>query len=437
MINLTLPSRTEPQKKISNSKARFKVVCFGRQSGKTTQGIWRMARTLEGPKNAIYWYVLQTYSAAEIAFTRFVNLFPYEARQIIFEREPNKSELCVYLAGNRQIFFKSGDNFQNLRAETLHGLIIDECREQDPAVWKQVTRPMLARYKGWAEFYSTPNGFDWFYDLFEFAKTDPEWAAFQAPSTEAPWWTPDEIDSAKRSMSEAEFAQEILAEFRDLAQGKAYLNFGPHNKLSQNPFASLGESLNQFLPIHVGMDFNITPMAWTLSQKKHNKMHFFDELFLRGSNTQEAALALVEKVKGHKPGLVLVGDATARASQRAAAGSSDYDILCQILDQHKIKWINLTPESNPTVKDRVNTVNARLKSASGEVFVTVDPVGCPNLTKDFERVVWKQGSGNAVLDQMTDKERTHASDGAGYLICQTLPIESASSPVGTLSVIIR
>lgn len=437
MIKLTLPSRTEPQKKISNSKARFKVVCFGRQSGKTTNGIWRMARTLEGPENAIYWHVLQTYSAAEIAFKRFVNLFPYEARSLVFEKSPNQSELCVYLSGNRQIHFKSGDNFQNLRAETLHGVIIDECREQDKRVWTQVIRPMLARYKGWAEFYSTPNGYDWFFDLYEFAQRDPEWAAFQAPSTEAPWWSPEEIDSARRSMSEAEFAQEILAEFRDLAQGKAYLNFGPHNKRDHNPLAPQGATLNPYLPIHVGLDFNLTPMAWTLAQKKADHMHFFDEIFLRGSHTPEAAKVLVEKVRGHKPGIILCGDATARAGQRAAAGASDYDILCQILDANGIKWINLTPESNPMVKDRVNTVNARLKSASGDVHVTVDVNNCPNLVKDFERVVWKQGSGSAILDQTTDRELTHTSDGAGYLICQTLPIESSSSPVGVLSVVIR
>jgi hypothetical protein len=395
-------------------------------------------KPLEGEPNRVYWHILQTHSVAEIAFNRYVQLFPRESWTHLFAKRPNESERTVWLSGHRQVSFKSGENFEDLRAETLSGLIIDECRQQDPKLWTMVTRPMLAKYKGWADFYSTPNGYDWFYDLYQSAKTNPEeWECFTSPSTEAWWWTPEEIESARRSMSEAQFAQEIMAEFRDLAQGKAYINFGDHNKRIGSPLAQAGSELNRYLPIHVGLDFNLTPMAWTLSQKRGNHMHFHDEIFLEGSHTPEAAEVLAQKVKGHAMGVVLCGDATSKAGQRAAAGASDYDILCSVLDGHGIKWTNLTPASNPMVKDRVNTVNARLKSASGEAFVTIDPVTCPRLVRDFERVVWKQGASSLILDQKTDPLLTHASDGAGYLICQTLPIDSTSQPVGGLSVILR
>ena len=437
MIKLTLPKRTPPQKKISNSNKRFKVVCFGRQSGKTTNGLWRMTRVLEGPENAIYWHILQTNSAAEVAFNRFVKLFPRDSWDVLFEKRPNESERTVFLVGNRQVHFKSGDNFQNLRAETLHGCIIDECREQDAALWKQVIRPMLGRYKGWCDFYSTPNGFDWFYDLYQNALKYPdEWEVFHAPSTEAWWWTPEEIISAKQTMSDAEFAQEIMAEFRDLTQGKAYLTFSKDNILNKNPFTIDG-TINPYLPIHIGLDFNVSPMSWCLAQKKGDHLHFFDEISMKGTNTQECVKVLIDKVKDHKLGVILVGDASGNSQSTKSDGKSDYDILCQALDSNNIKWINLTPSFNPGVRDRVNTINARLRSATGQVHITVDETKCPELKKDFERVVWKMNAGKNIVDQTTDKDRTHMSDAAGYLVCQVLPIDVASKKPGVLSVIVR
>lgn len=436
MIKLTLPKRTEPQKLITNSKARFRIGCFGRQSGKTTVGLWLLAKVLEGPNNAIYWHILQTNSAAEVAFNRFVKLFPRESWDVVFEKKPNESEKTVFLTGNVQVHFKSGDNFQALRAETLHGCIIDECREQDPRLWKQVIRPMLGRYKGWAYFFSTPNGFDWFYDLYQSAKENPdEWECFHFPSTAAWWWTPEEIDSARKTMSEAEFAQEIMAEFRDLTQGKAYLSFSSDNIRTDNPFVT-GHKYNKYLPIYVGLDFNISPMSWCLAQRRGEHMHFVEEISIKGTNTQEVSKVLVEKVKDHSLGIIIVGDASGNSKSTKSDGRSDYDILCNELDRNGIKWINLTPEVNPGVKDRVNTVNARLRSATGDIHVTVNPE-CKELIKDFERVVWKNNSNRNILDQTTDKDRTHMSDAAGYLLCQVLPIDVSSSKPGTLAVITR
>lgn len=396
-----------------------------------------LKRPLEGPRLGVYWHILQTASAAEIAFNRYVRLFPKSTWNELWAKKPNESDKTVFLTGHREVHFKSGHEFNNLRAETLHGAIIDECREQDPELWPMVIRPMLGRYKGWCDFYSTPNGFDWFYDLAKAAENDPEWDVICAPSTDAWWWDQAEIASAKRTMSEAQFAQEILAEFRDLISGRAYKNYGAHNKADHNPFWADG-LIHPYLPINIGLDFNLNPMAWCLSQKKIGDFFFFDEIFLRGSHTQEAAKALAEKIveyKHEKLGVILAGDATSKAGQRAAAGQSDYDIVCQTLDSYKIAWRNETPESNPTVKDRLNTVNAHLLDANGTPHIKILKGSCPELEKDFERVVVKPGA-SLVLDQTTDKERTHMSDGAGYKICALSPLKYDSA-LPTITVLRR
>lgn len=440
---LKLRKRTPAQKRIHESKKRFNVACWGRQSGKTTTGLdKKLYRPLQGRPEGVYWYILQTHDAAEVAFNRYWKMFD-GARDLLLKK-PNESEKLVTLCNRATVFFKSGENYEDLRAETLDGVIIDEYRQQHPDLWPRVIRPMLARHKGWADFYSTPNGFDHFYDLYQFALLHAdEWGVFHAPSTEAWWWTPQEIASAKAQMSEAEFAQEILAEFRDLTQGKAYVNYGKHNELTQNPFAKAGELISPYLPICIGPDFNLNPMAWTLAQVRSGQSYFFNEIYLKNSHTQEAAKELVTRILEWKsaglvkanPNVIVSGDATAKAGQRAAAAQSDYDIFFKALRDAEITYENRTPESNPHVKDRVNTVNAKHKAADGSVHSWLHPAHCKYLKRDYERVVWKSGT-SAILDQTTNPELTHLSDGAGYLMHALTPIEGIRQ-VGGLRVIMR
>lgn len=395
---------------------------------------------MEGRAGGVYWHLLQTNQAAEIAFNRYVRLFPQQSWNQLWAKKPNESEKTVYLTGYRQVTFKSGGEPDNLRAETLDGSIIDECREQPSDLWPMIIRPMLGRHKGWCDFYSTPNGFDWFYDLENEAIASPdEWDLFNAPSTEAWWWTKEEIESARRSMSEAQFAQEIMAEFRDLGSGKVYLSAGAHNQSLVNPFTIDGK-LHPMLAIIVAPDFNINPMCWVMGQKKADQFYWFDEFCVKGTHTQEHAEILARKLKAlnHKPGLIIAGDATANATRTSSSGQSDYDIMCKTFDRHGLTWTNLTPDSNPHIKDRVNTVNAKWRDATGAVNMWYHPINCPYVKKDVERVTWKTSSNGdrLVEDQTKDPELTHASSAIGYAVCALSPL-SYDAQLPSLTVIRR
>ena len=421
------------QRKIHESSARFRVAAFGRQSGKSTFGINELMQEAWDRPGTTYWFLGPIFSAAEVQFKRM--LLAYEDSGCF--KKINHSKYSVILINGSTISFKSGDTMHRLRGDTLHGVVIDEVREQHPKLWTQVIRPMLATTGGWAIFISTPNGFDQFFDVYEKARLDKtgKWECFKAPSTCNPLFTQEEYDSAKQDCSEAEFDQEYNANFRDLTAGKAYVSYGEHNESMTSPFVETGNPslYTQYLPIVVGMDFNLSPMSWTLGQFSSNKCYWFDEIHLYRSHTQEAALELVSRVKDHKAGIVICGDATSKSGQRAAAGQSDYDILTQILDHHKIPWVNKTPDSNPMVRDRVNTTNARLKSATGEVSILLHPLNCKYLKKDYERVVWKD---SGTLDEGKESDLTHQSDGAGYTYCVLMPVKR-NTEVGKMRIINR
>lgn len=436
-LTLNMGRQTPPQKRINSSKSRFNIACFGRQSGKTTHGTARPLRGLNGRRNGVYWYVLQTYSAAEIAFDRFCRMI-HPAKTLLTRGKERSTDLTVPMMKGINVAFKSGKNFEDLRIETLDGVIIDEYRQQHPHLWPRVIFPMLGRHNGWADILSTPNGYDHFYDLYTKADNDSTglWSAFKAPSWEAWWWTPELIQQARGEMSDLEFRQEIGAEFIDMTSGRAYFNFGEHNHRDWTPFGIETQEYVSFLPILVGLDFNLDPMAWILGQHHGDRIHYSEEVHQERSNTPDAAEHLVGKLRRIKKdwnvdlakhGIILIGDASGKATQRTS-NRSDYDIVVERLQREGWRVNNKTPESNPGVRERVNTANAAFKSSLGDIRVTMNKRKCPKTFEDCQRVIWTDASGRE-LDEGPTGNRTHNSDAATYPIHRLIPLKGARGTV--------
>lgn len=411
---LVLYSPHPTQLAFHNCPARYRVAAWGRQSGKSTGALNELLkRAWENPGHT-YWFVSPTFDQAKKQYRRLVSML-WNCRGVMLKK--NQTELRVKLVNMAQIEFKSGEVFDNLLGDTLNGVVIDECRDQPKALWTRIIQPMLRVNKGWAIFISTPNGFDWFYDMAEKAKADKSgrWSYMCAPSTANPLFTKAELDEAREEMSEDEFQQEHMAEFREMGTGKVYLSHGSHNQVRQNPFAVRGLKWSPYLPIVVGLDFNVGLMCWILGQFKGDTVYYGEEIAVENTNTEECAPLLVEKVRGHKPGVILIGDASGKA-RRSSSSASDYAIIVKALQEAKIPVRNLTPESNPAIKDRVNIANASLKSATGLTRFYYNDEACPHLKKDLQRVKWKRGAQDAIFDK-SDAKLTHMTDAAFYPVC--------------------
>ena len=433
--DLQLYSPHSVQKLFHASKARYRVASWGRQSGKSTGCINDIFHRAWIKNNQNIWFISPTFDQAKVQYRRALKMFPEHSG--IYRHKPNHGEFWLPLINGSNIRFKSGWNFDGLRGDTINGVVIDEVRDQHPDLWRLVIRPMLGTTQGWAAFVSTPRGFDQFYEvaLRAQANEDGMWDFMKAPSTCNPLFTQDEYLQAQRDMSESEFAQEILAEFRNITQGTAYYAFSDANLCTQNRLAPLGKEIAPYLPIHLYCDFNVLPMAWTIAQYQNGHgHHFLSEIFLKTrSNTEEAINEFIHRYKtkwahDHRPEtkVIVCGDATGKASKTSSTSGTDYTIIFDALKRAGITYEDRTPSVNPLVKDRVNTVNARFKNARGEIEITINPVDCPNLTQDCYRVVWKDGA-SAILDQVSDKMRTHASDSMGYGVCEFNGMQSQGS----------
>ena len=156
-------------------------------------------------------------------------------------------------------------------------------------------------------------------------------------------------------------------------------------------------------------------MCSLICQQKDDTVYVLDEIVLDSSSTPEVCDEFLVRYGEHSAGVQVYGDAAAK-SRQTSSGLSDHQIIREFITTNpQLKGKFLIGRSNPAVRDRVNVVNARLKSANRERRVLID-AKCKELIVDLEQVCYKPGS--TQLDKDTDSRRTHLSDALGYLLWQ-------------------
>lgn len=134
----------------------------------------------------------------------------------------NESELRIDLPGGARIRLYGADNPDRLRGLYLDGCVLDEYADMQPSVWGEIIRPMLADRQGWATFIGTPKGHNAFYDLWQNAQTDPAWFPLLLRASETGLIGANELEDARRTMSEDQYQQEFECSFEAAIQGAYY-----------------------------------------------------------------------------------------------------------------------------------------------------------------------------------------------------------------------
>lgn len=134
----------------------------------------------------------------------------------------NESELRVDLPGGSRIRLYGADNYDRMRGIYLDGVVLDEMADMDPRAWSEVIRPALADRQGSAVFIGTPKGPNTFHDLWQRAKTDPDWYALELKASETGIIPEAELAELRASMSKDEYAQEFECSFEAAIKGAYY-----------------------------------------------------------------------------------------------------------------------------------------------------------------------------------------------------------------------
>lgn len=399
------------------SNKRFRVLVAGRRFGKTHLALVELLRAACGPYRTV-WYVAPSYKQAKrIAWNRLKKL-----TQSFWASQPSETELSIRLQWGSVIALRGADQYDSLRGNGLDFVVLDEYASMHPQCWTEVIRPALADRQGGALFIGTPQGFNHFYERFEYAQKDPEWAAFQFSTEEGGNVTATELASAARELDARCFRQEFQARFESIGTGQAYYAFQRRENVAPyryKPGSALVWSI----------DFNVNPMCSVLAQRDGDHVYVLDEIILPDANTPAACEAFYERTRTmwaqERLTVQVYGDAS--GNQRNTAGTrTDWSIIRDFFasKQEAFEATFRVACANPAVKDRINCVNSRLRNAGEERQLFVDP-RCKELIRDFEQVCWKSdaaGNTTGELDK-NDPKRTHVSDALGYYISQSFPMQ--------------
>jgi hypothetical protein len=218
---------------------------------------------------------------------------------------------------------------------------------------------------------------------------------------------PDYYERLKDSYDDRFYQQEVMGLYLNLHAALVYASFGRNENLADL-------SLEPGLPLLWALDFNVDPMSSLVVQSVRGKVRVLDEIVLRHATTAEACERFLERFPKSPAGIVIYGDAS--GNQRQTTGASDYDMIRDYFRVHSTILVTYkVPSSNPSVRERVNLTNSRLRSAAGDIGLMVDHK-CKELIMDFEQVSFKADTYQ--IDKDRDRLRTHLSDALGYLLWQ-------------------
>ena len=339
------------------------------------------------------------------SFLEYLNTY-----ELPYEFNKSESVLTMKDTGSR-IYFRAVDEFERLRGTNLAWFGLDELSYTAEEAWLRLEGrlrdPLATQLCGFGVW--TPKGFDWVYkrfirdcvDGYEVVLAQPYENRFVLDKV------PDFYERLKSSYDSKFFEQEVLGQYLNVQSGMVYQSFSRERNLK--PL-----ELDRSLPLFWALDFNVDPMSSIIAQKKGDDVMVLDEIVLRRASTEQACDEFISRYPNHPGGLVIYGDATGQRLQ--TAGTTDYQIIRQYLKgtaYHHPKF--RVPASNPSVRERIALLNAKLFSAREETNLLVDP-RCKGLITDFEEVTFKPDS--SVIDKERDSKRTHLSDALGYLVWQ-------------------
>lgn len=269
------------QKIVALDKHRFRVLCNGRRWGKTTLAIEEI-KGRASITNSRICYVAPTYQQArDIAWAELKN-------QLRDVADFNESRLEIKLVNGSIIQLRGWEAIETLRGQKFHLIVLDEIAmmKNFQLLWEEVIRPTLTDEKGEGLFISTPKGFNHFYDLFNKQDIDEDYKSYHFTSYDNPFLPFDELEKAKKEMTEDRFAQEYMADFRK-TQGLVYREFDR----TKHVYSDTSTEPEYIADTMAGIDWGYTNPASVHRVRKSSDRHYWidSEYYKTGKTSEEIA----------------------------------------------------------------------------------------------------------------------------------------------------
>lgn len=377
----------QKQSEFIKSTKRFKLLNWGRRSGKTFAVGYEIFIALWEKDNALVSYYAPTRDdARSIAWEDFKDLLKditTKTNESLLEIETQNKhggKSLLRLAGWEAV--KNRDKGRGVENDLV---VLDEAAffPMFQEKFDKVIEPTLLTSKGRLIITSTPNGFNHFYDLASKAQTDDEWFFSHATSYDNPHNDPDELNRLKEKKTEDAFAQEYLADFRKV-EGLVYKEFDRARHVVLNP------------PMAFTRQFAAVDFGWTnpaailkIGVDKDDNYYILDEWYEPEKETEEIS----DMIATYDPEYVYPDPA-------------EPDRIALLRKRgHKIK------EVSKDTKAGIGTVNALLKQ--NRLFIMSH---CHNTIFEIEGYKYKEKLDDKNAPEEPVKLNDHCMDAMRYAL---------------------
>ena len=402
--------------------ARFFVMVCGRRFGKTTASAMEATYYASQPNKRI-WLVGLSYDKADLMFREIWQKMVIGKSNDIL-RASEKERFIKFKWGST-VEAKSADNPDSLVGEGLDLLIIDEAAKVKRKIWDMYLSPTLSDRKGKAVFITTPEGYNFIYDLYLLGQKDELWESHQAPSWDNHFAFPDGqkdsfIIERKRNMSKEIFDQEYGAKFTSFA-GRVY-PFDRTLDVGEFPY-------NKDIPTYCSIDFGyrMPAVGWFQVYKVGGIEHIYmiDEIIHKPNvKTDELALSIQKK-----PYHVVryFGDPAGMQAQ-GQSGLGDIEIF-------RRKGINIhtkRDKASKSIASGISHVRSFIENAEGQRFLHIHK-RCTGIMEDLENYRYPEIKENQDLkpEPLKDGFHDHGCDMLRYFFINQFPIKNREFKVRT------
>lgn len=206
---------------------RFRTVCAGRRTGKSVMGGNDRCIDLMTPRDSgapsLGWIVGPTYDLGAKEFraiwqSLMVNMKLIHDKRIKKAFNIKTGDMYIEFPWNTRVEVRSATVQDSLVGEGLNWVIMSEAAKHKKETWERYVRAALSDKRGSADFLSTPEGKNWFYETWKLGQTEESYMSWRMPSWVNTKVFPggaedEEIQLVKRTTVEEWFLQEYAAEF--------------------------------------------------------------------------------------------------------------------------------------------------------------------------------------------------------------------------------
>ena len=214
---VVFPPRHSDQLRVVGGAGRFNVACCGRRWGKTCLGLDLLIAEPGGLLDGfpVGWFAPNGKLFDEVWREALVRL-----DGVIVSKDSHYNRIEV-VGGGVLDFWTLHNTDDPGRSRKYSRVVVDEAgmlpSDRFRRQWSGGIRPTLTDLGGEAWFLSTPQGMNFFWELFMRGQSvDPQWVdwvSWQLPTVGNPFIDPLEVEAARVELDDATFRQEFLAEF--------------------------------------------------------------------------------------------------------------------------------------------------------------------------------------------------------------------------------